>query len=76
MMFWTLAGLVIMGLVTGVIASGMTITDIDEEIKLYGTVVSLFNLRLSNVITDLPPLLAPRSALKRTSKWEDLTAWQ
>ncbi|XP_066928617.1 uncharacterized protein [Clytia hemisphaerica] len=37
MMFWTLAGLVIMGLVTGVIASGLTINDIDEVIKLYGT---------------------------------------
>ena len=39
MLFWILAGLVIMGLVTGVIASGMTVGDIEEEIKLYGTKV-------------------------------------
>lgn len=40
MLFWILAGLVVMGLITGVIASGMTVGDISGEISLYGTKVS------------------------------------
>jgi len=48
MLVWILTGLVIMGLITGVIASGMTVGDINKEIKLYGTPVS--NIYIKNIL--------------------------
>lgn len=36
---WVLIGLVTMGVVTGVISSGMTVSDMEEELMLYGTPV-------------------------------------
>lgn len=42
MMLWVLIGLTTMGVITGVISSGMTVGDQEEEIKLYGTKVCNF----------------------------------
>ena len=39
MIFWVLIGLVTMGVITGVISSGMTVGGQEEEVKLYGTPV-------------------------------------
>ena len=41
MMLWVLIGLTTMGVITGVISSGMTVGDQEEEIKLYGTKVCI-----------------------------------
>ena len=40
MILWVMIGLVTMGVITGVISYGMTVSGQDEEIKLYGTAVS------------------------------------
>jgi len=39
MILWVMIGLVTMGVITGVISSGMTVGGVEEEIKLYGTKV-------------------------------------
>ena len=39
MMLWVLIGLVTMGVITGVISSGMTVGDQETKLKLYGTLV-------------------------------------
>ena len=39
MIIWVLVGLVTMGVITGVISSGMTVDGVEGELKLYGTKV-------------------------------------
>ena len=42
MAFWSLAGLVLVGIFGGVVASGLSVGTLDNDIKIYGSTVFIY----------------------------------